>query len=80
MGSVHHIDGDEIVPQSGGNQECIECLERVLEKARNGEIVGVAMAAQYADGSTSGPAGGFLYNSRIVGELMIRVTKLSGGA
>lgn len=77
MGSVHHIGGDEILPASGVNQDCIECLERILEKARQGEIVGVAMAVQYADGSTSGPCSGFLFNSRVVGELMIRVTKLS---
>ena len=79
MGSVHHIDGNEIVTAAGTNQDCIECLERILEKARNGEIVGVAMACQYADGSTSGPRAGFLYNARIVGEMMIAVTRLSGG-
>lgn len=79
MGSVHHIDGDEIVTQEGVNHECVACLERALEKARDGEIVGVAMALQYADGSTSGPMGGFIYNSRIIGELMLRVMRLSNG-
>lgn len=77
MGKIHHIYGDEIKSSSGVNEICIEGLESLLEKARNGEVVGVSIAAQHPDGSTTGYCSGFLYNARIVGELMIQVTRLS---
>lgn len=79
MGSVHHISGDEMLENTGTNAECIACLERTLEKARNGEVVGVVISAQCADGSTIGPSGGFIYNARIIGDLMIHVARLSNG-
>jgi hypothetical protein len=78
MGDVRYIDnGDTILTDQGRNEDCVEHLERLLEKARNGEIVGVAEAVQYADGSTGHGVGGFIHNQRIVGALMTRVVKLS---
>lgn len=78
MGAVHHIDVDAVTNEVGINEQCIECLEVMLEKARNGEIVGVVAAVQHADGSTSGPVGGFIHNSRIVGELFMRMHMMAG--
>lgn len=78
MGVVQHIDGGVVTSETGINEGCIECLEMLLEKAKNGEIVGIAAAVQHADGSTSAPGGGFVFNRRIVGELFILMQKLAG--
>jgi hypothetical protein len=77
MGSLHHIEGVEIIDQSGVNPDCVECLEELLSKAKGGEIVGVTVAAQYADGSTTGHTHGFIRSTRVVGEMMLLISGLT---
>lgn len=77
MGTIHHIDGDEIADTSGVNEFCLEGARTLLEKAVNGEVVGFNISMQHADGATSGYTCGFVYNSRIVGELMTHIIRLS---
>lgn len=79
MGDVRYfLDATPIVNTSGINEDCVEQLEHILEKARNGEIVGIAGAVQYADGSTSGHRSGFLRIQAIVGALFCQMTSIAG--
>ncbi len=50
--NVIPIGAARIRRRSGPHQETVELLERVLERAKRGEVVGVAIAASNADGST----------------------------
>lgn len=77
MGVVQSINGCEIQQDNGVNADCIETLESLLGMARAGDVVGVAFAAQHADGSTTGNIGGFVRQSRIVGELMFCISRLT---
>lgn len=77
MGTVHHIQGDEISGIDGVNEFCVEALEGLIAKANTGDVVGVSVAIQHADGATSGWTAGFVYNSRIIGELMLQLTRLT---
>ena len=77
MTSVSYITGDEIVGEMDRNERCVEALERTVQKAKDGEIIGVVVVAQYRDGSNSGFEAGFLYNNRVVGSLMRLVTAIS---
>lgn len=61
------------------NQAVIEQLESVLEWAKSGDIVGVAIAMRYEDGSTGngfvqGPAG-----IALIGELELLKVELMQG-
>lgn len=76
MGNVQHISGNEIASDKGVNEFCIECLEQMLKQAKDGEIVGLVAAVQYADGSTAAQSGGFIYKSRIAGELTFHIQRL----
>lgn len=77
MGEVRYFEGGEPILEDGKNPECVEYLEQMLEKARSGEIVGVAIAMQYADGASSSGRAGFLFNQRVIGALMQQVVRLS---
>lgn len=79
MGNVKHIHGDEIVNQNGVNELAKEALASTAELVDSGEVAGVIIIRQHADGSTTNLSGGFLYNTRIVGELMKQVVSLSNG-
>lgn len=76
MGEVVYTSGDTVVTERGQNDECVECLEGLLAKARNGEITGVCVAVQYADRSTGDAVGGFIWNTALIGCLMRVVHKL----
>lgn len=76
MGVVIDTDGNEVSSERGINETCVECLERLLSKAKDGEIVGVSVAIQYLDGSTSSTVGGYIYNRRIIGEMFTRMMML----
>lgn len=77
MGEVRYFQDESILSDKGVNDDCVEYLEHLISKARDGEIVGVAVAIQFADGSTGSTTSGFIFNQRIVGALMTQVVKLS---
>jgi hypothetical protein len=77
MGEVRYFHDETILTDKGVNDDCVGYLEGLLDKARNGEVVGVAVAIQFADGSTASTASGFIFNQRVVGALMTQVVKLS---
>lgn len=77
MGEVVYTDGDVMLNERGQNDDCIETLERLLQKAKDGEIVGVAASAQYADRSVSESVGGFIWNSPCIGSLMCMVARFT---
>lgn len=80
MGEVRYFNnGDDLLNERGVNDECVKTIEDILAKARAGEIIGVVVENQFADGSTGSARGGFLYNSRIVGGLMGSVMALVSG-
>lgn len=51
--TVVSLKGDPIVSPGTPNQELIEDLEKVLEKAKSGEIISIAYAILYSDELTS---------------------------
>ena len=71
--------GEHLLDTSGKNPDCVEQLERLLQKARDGEVVGIAGAVQFKDGSTSTHRSGFIYNQRIIGALFQMATNISQG-
>ena len=75
-GIVTSLSGSSVINERGVNDNCVEQLERLLQKARDGEIVGVASAIQYADGSTSWCKAGFLWTNSVIGSLTILVHRL----
>jgi hypothetical protein len=77
MGELVHIDGETIASSSGENEECILRLEELLDKAKNGEVVGIVCAVQYADGAHGCAEGGFVYDVRMAGELFCAATRLA---
>lgn len=62
MANVSSLHGGPVITATP-NQTCIDELERILDAARNGEIVGFAMASVHGDKTASytvaGIAGGF---------------------
>ncbi|WP_199925225.1 hypothetical protein [Neorhizobium sp. SOG26] len=54
----------------------MQCLERLLQKAKDGEICGVAVAIQYTDRSNSETLAGFLWNRSVVGSLHYLMRKI----
>lgn len=77
MGEVRYIADEKMLSDAGVNEECIDMFEGLLRKARDGEVIGAAIALQFADGSTSSACCGFLFNQRVVGALMAHVVRLS---
>ncbi|QIB38137.1 hypothetical protein G3A56_09160 [Rhizobium oryzihabitans] len=77
MGEVVYKDGDRILSERGQNQDCIECLEGLLEKAKGGEICGVAVAIQYSDRSTGETVAGFIWNRCVIGSLAFLTKRLT---
>lgn len=77
MGNVQHIGGGEIKNEKNVNDLAVECLESVMENVKDGDVVGVIVIKQHADGATTSSSGGFVLNSRVVGEMMIQVARLT---
>lgn len=77
MGEVVATSGARITNDRGVNEDAIGCLERLLDKAKNGEIVGVVAAVQYADGSVGSPRGGFCHEMTMTGALMVHVVSMA---
>lgn len=77
MADVVYLNGEEVLSDLNRNEGCVDALERMLQKAKDGEIIGFAAALQYRDGSNSGTQCGFVYDNRLVGCLMGLVTKIS---
>lgn len=58
--------GDPVEP-------CVSALEDMLERARAGEVIGVAMAVMHSDRSSSFTFGGYLDSYGVIGALeMVR--------
>lgn len=53
MGEVHAINGTELIGPDGYNRKVVAGLERLLKKARDGEVVGYSVVLSYKDGSAS---------------------------
>ncbi|MEM6354079.1 MAG: hypothetical protein AAF844_00140 [Pseudomonadota bacterium] len=68
MGDVRSLRGDPIA-QPGPVPDVVEALEWALERARNGEIVGVAAVMLYRDESTHDIRVGVLNSSCVYGEM-----------
>lgn len=77
MGIVVHTDGDVMLNERNQNEGCIETLELLLKKAKDGEIVGIAASAQYADRSVAESVGGFIWNRPCIGSLMCLVARFT---
>lgn len=69
MGEVVFTNGDRILTERSQNEDCVSCLEGLLQKAKDGEICGVAVAIQYTDRSNGESVAGFLWNRSVVGSL-----------
>lgn len=76
MAKVVYTNGDEIIGDRGHNENCVKSLENLLQKAKDGEIVGFSAALQYADQATGTASAGFTWNSAMIGCLMILVNRL----
>ncbi|MEO1949313.1 hypothetical protein [Thioclava sp.] len=59
--------GPTSVPKPDEN--CIEVLENLLEKARGGEVIAVAIAAKHYDGLATANHGGNIAGYAIIGAL-----------
>ena len=79
MGEVSYIEGGVILTERNQNDKCVELLESLLQKAKDGEVIGINVAIQYADGSNGSTGAGFIYNNRQMGALMTEVFKLAQG-
>lgn len=77
MGAVICTDGDVMLNERNQNEDCIETLELLLQKAKDGEIVGIAASAQYADRSVAESVGGFIWNRPCIGSLMCLVARFT---
>lgn len=53
MGEVRTIYGTTLISESGYNESVVASLESILQKARDGEIVGFSGILNYKDGSLS---------------------------
>lgn len=67
-GNVKSLFGGP-VPASDPNEECVKTLERWLDMARSGEIVGVAMAGLCPDGCGRYVIGGYVGGYSMLGAL-----------
>lgn len=76
MGEVLYKDGDRILSPRGQNDDCVACLEGLLQKARDGEVCGVAVAIQYSDRSNGETVGGFVWNRPIIGSMQFLMKRL----
>lgn len=79
MGEVVYTTGDRILTERGQNEDCVESLEGLLQKAKDGEICGVAVAIQYTDRSNSEMTAGFLWNRSVIGSLHYLMRHLGKG-
>lgn len=77
MGEVRYFDGGTMLNERGYNENCVKFLEELLQKAKDGEIVGICVGMQYADGSNGATGAGFVYNQRMIGSLMSEIMRLS---
>lgn len=57
------------------NQFCIDALEAMLQKAKAGEVIGVAMACMYHDGLAAYEMGGMIGGYPMLGAL--EITKMA---
>lgn len=76
MSNVHSIHGVEI-PVGEPNEYCVAVCEDLLERARSGDIVGIAYAVQHSDGGVADRMSGFLQHQPIVGRLFLMAHSLS---
>lgn len=66
--NVKSLFGGPIV-QREANTACVKILEEMLDAAKSGEVVGVALAAVYSDRGTTCRAGG-VATYGLVGQLV----------
>lgn len=58
------------------NLHCVEAIEDFLQRAKDGEVVGVIIVGQCRDGSTCDGSAGFQRPTRMAGHLMAMVHEL----
>lgn len=66
---IRHIRGDEIRPARGPNKNALDCITDVMGRVKSGEVVGVSIAIQYADGACGQVTGGFRKSWTTIGAL-----------
>lgn len=76
MGEVVGAHGGLVLSERGQNEDCITCLEGLLQKARDGEICGVAVAIQYSDRSNGESVGGFIWHRGAIGSMHYLIKRL----
>jgi hypothetical protein len=58
------------------DENCVEVLENLLEKARGGEVIAVAIAAKHHDGLATANHGGKIAGYALIGALEVIKTCL----
>lgn len=77
MTEIVGLNGKPFAPPDGEpHAGVVALLERLLEEARAGECVGIAIVQRYRDGSTSRAAQGF-YSRQTLGELHLIAMELA---
>lgn len=74
---VNISDGVVVIDRDGVNPFTIETAEAILAKATAGEIVGIAAAYTFADGSVGTIIGGQARTLGIIGALTQMATRMS---
>ena len=77
MGAAEIISiyGDDVDPRKA-SERVVAVLEKQLEKARSGEIVGIAMAFSYFDGSVGRESGG-IFPPALIGSTYLLLRDLA---
>lgn len=80
------LDAPKVVGMYGGpvidprvpEEETIAALEALLERARAGEIQGIAAVVSYHDGAAGQHVCGHVVTSRILGEIQVMSGRITG--
>lgn len=73
---VYFSNKDVMKDASNQNAACVAALEELLQKAKDGEVVGIAYAVQYQDRSAGNAAAGFLFDTQIIGCLTRQIHRI----
>jgi hypothetical protein len=69
MGEIKYFTDETVIGERGHNEPLVEFLEKSLERAKNGEIVGMAGAVQYVDGAAGNFSTGFIRTQIMAGAM-----------
>ncbi len=67
--NIRHIGGSSVRPPNGVNEVARAAIEDVAERVASGNVVGVSIALQFADGSCGKAVGGFRRSWPTIGAL-----------